>query len=236
MEYIAQNGNRVRLADIAEATQLEKTTVHNFLKTLTALGYVEQEELSPRYQLTSRIHRLCPPEIPVVELKQRFRPILQELTELTGETSYLSVQMGTYFRHELKCEPDRAVRISLELGKEFAMINTAIGKIFMAHSPHLRNILMKDVEPARRARLLEELGGVLKLGYAEDLEDFQPELNCVAVPLFSKDRLVAVIGVSGPAFRFKTEEMRRAIALLKAAAKVPNAAIMKVPAPGTSSI
>ena len=53
LEYISQNGNLVRLSDIANALQIQKTTAHNFLNSLKELGYVEQDELSPRYRLTS---------------------------------------------------------------------------------------------------------------------------------------------------------------------------------------
>lgn len=51
MQYIAQNGNQVRLKDVAEHLQIGKTTAHHFLKSLLELGYLEQDELSPRYRL-----------------------------------------------------------------------------------------------------------------------------------------------------------------------------------------
>lgn len=54
LEYIATNGNTVRLNDIAQALGLQKTTVHNFLAGLKELGYVEQDELTPRYRITSK--------------------------------------------------------------------------------------------------------------------------------------------------------------------------------------
>ncbi|RZK13157.1 MAG: MarR family transcriptional regulator, partial [Flavobacterium sp.] len=46
LEYIATNGNLVRVNDISQALGLQKTTVHNFLTSLKELGYVEQDELT----------------------------------------------------------------------------------------------------------------------------------------------------------------------------------------------
>lgn len=44
--YMAQNGNKVRLQDVADHLQIKKTTTHHFLKSLLELGYLEQDELN----------------------------------------------------------------------------------------------------------------------------------------------------------------------------------------------
>ena len=40
------------------------------------------------------------------------------------------------------------------------------------------------------------------------------EVNCAAIPYYSNNRVVAVLGVSGPAFRFKLPEMLQAITIM----------------------
>ena len=213
--YMAQNGNKVRLQDIAQHLQIEKTTAHHFLKSLLELGYVDQDELSPRYRLSDKMHMLMPPEISVLSLKQRFKSVLQEITDRTGETSYLTVQMGSYIRHELKCDPDRNVRISLELGKEFTVMNSAIGNVFMAYSDHLREHILRTLGEEEKIQFEKRLESVTSNGYADDFERMEKELNCIAVPVFEQKRLVAAIGVSGPAFRFTEEEMQKAIHVIQ---------------------
>ncbi|MDH5826323.1 IclR family transcriptional regulator [Sphingobacterium faecium] len=213
--YISQNGNMVRLQDVADHLQVEKSTAHNLIKSLLELGYVVQDELTPRYQLTDKMYMLIPPKASIHLLKQYYRPILQQITALTQETSYLSIQMGTYIRHEFKCDPERRVRISLELGKEFVLLNSAIGNVFMAYSEHLRDSIMRSLNEEESKQLAEKLDKVVQNGYAEDYERLEKELNCIAVPVFENKRIVAVIGVSGPAFRFKEEEMMKAVAIVK---------------------
>lgn len=210
LAFIAQNGNNARLQDIAQSLNLGKATVHSFLKTLVALGYVEQDILTPRYRVTSKMQFLTPPEVSIHLLKTRYKTILESITSQTGETSYLTVQMGTFIRHELKCEPERSVRISLELGRELDVKNSALGNVFMAHSPDLKNLLLRGVDPAEHAVWEDRLRNVIEKGFAEDYERAEKELHCIAVPVFERERLVAAIGVSGPSYRFGREEMFRA--------------------------
>lgn len=205
LEYIATNGNTVRLNDIAQALGLQKTTVHNFLAGLKELGYIEQDELTPRYRITSKIRHLDFSDIPYQKLRADLRPVMEKLTAESGETSFMAIQMGSYFRYEWKCEPNRSLRISLELGKEFEMKHTAIGKVFMAYSPHLSNSIYKGENEIKLQE--KEMQGVLERGYAMDLEEYEKELNCIAVPYFYKDRIISVIGLSGPAHRFGKKKM-----------------------------
>lgn len=217
LEFIAQNGNNVRLTDISTALNMQKTTAANFLKTLCMLGYVEQDKLTPRYRLTHKMHLLMAPGTDIFALKKKLKPKLEQIMRATGETTYLSVQMGTYFRHELKCEPNKPVRISLELGRDLALLHSATGKIFMAHSVHLQETLLRDLDEQTADTVKERLKLVIKNGYADDFEEHERELNCVALPVFENKRLVATVGISGPAFRFGRNEIQRAIEIIKQA-------------------
>lgn len=215
LEYISSNGNLVRLNDIATALELKRTTVHNFLNSLKELGYIEQDELSPRYRVTPKMQYLMASNVNINSLKLEMRPILEQITVETGETAYLSIQMGMYFRHELISEPNSAIKISLELNKDFEMLHTAIGKIFMAHSQHLKNVLFDKLDSDERKKLETELVLVKQNDCAYDLEEYEKDLNCVAVPLRDHEKIIGVIGVSGPAFRFKDKETNRAIEIIK---------------------
>jgi IclR family KDG regulon transcriptional repressor len=215
LEYIATNGNLVRVNDISQALGLQKTTVHNFLTSLKELGYVEQDELTPRYRITSKVHQLDFSDIPYYELRNNLKPIVERLTAESNETSFMAIQMGSYFRYEWKCEPNRSLRISLELGKEFEMIHTAIGKVFMAYSPHLSNIIHKGLSENEIIAQDSKMKEILDRGYALDLEEYEKELNCIAFPYFYKNRIISVIGLSGPAHRFGEKEMEKIATLFK---------------------
>lgn len=216
LEYIADNGNMVRLNDVAQAMNLNKTTVHNFLDTLKQLGYLEQDELSPRYRITSKIQCLQAPDIALEIIKTELRPILEQITAATKESSYLAIQMGSHYRHELKCEPNRAVRITLTMGRNFEMSSTAIGKVFLTYSKHLQTNQLKYKGEMHYKAIMEEIEIIGSRGYALDVQEYDPDLNCVAVPLFYQRKIIAVLCVSGPSYRFKEPQFLEAIEVIDA--------------------
>lgn len=215
LEYIAANGNLVRVIDIAQALGLQKTTVHNFLSGLKELGYVEQDELTPRYRIAAKINQLDFSDTPYYELRNNLKPVMEQLTVESNETSFMAIQMGSYFRYEWICEPSRSLRIMLELGREYAMRHTAIGKVFMAYSPHLSNNIYKGLTANEIIAQDKEMQDILERGYALDLEEYEKELNCVAIPYFYKNRLISVIGLSGPAHRFDKKKMETMVETFK---------------------
>lgn len=208
LEYIAANGNFVRVNDVAKALELEKTTAYGFINSLKQLGYLEQDEISPRYRITSKLECLYSPSFSLFQLKTELRPVLEKLTSLTGESSYLAVQMGAYYRHELKCEPNRAVKITLNMGKDYEMTTTAIGKSFLTYSEHLQKNLLKS---EKSDALIQEIAEIKHGGYALDVQAYDPDLNCVATPIFFNGKVIAVLCVSGPSFRFKEPEFKVAL-------------------------
>jgi DNA-binding IclR family transcriptional regulator len=54
-----------------------------------------------------------------------------------------------------------------------------------------------------------ELARILTEGYALDLEEAEPGLNCVALPLRLQGRVVAALGVAAPASRLPKTALRR---------------------------
>ncbi|GEJ43608.1 IclR family transcriptional regulator [Chryseobacterium sp. ON_d1] len=216
LEYVAQNGNNVRLQDVANSLDMKKNTVHSFFKTFTELGYMEKNDGTPRYRINSNIKNLIPPSADVFKLKQYFRPILKKITEKTGETSYLTVQKGSSICHELICEPDRNVKISLEPGKDTHLKNSALGNIFITYSMHLKKMVSGENCSKEDLRLLnEKIAFIQQNGFAIETEQFKKGQNCIAVPIFEGMRLVAAIGISGSSDTFNQHEMFKAVRLIQ---------------------
>jgi IclR family KDG regulon transcriptional repressor len=183
--------------------------------TLKELGYIEQDELTPRYRITYKFQCLYSPDVSLFQIKKELKPVLENITQITKETSYLAIQMGSYFRHELKCEPNRSVRISLELGKEYEMTTTAIGKVFLSYSDHLQNSLIRFNDDHFNEQLKQDVAAIRENGYALDIQQYEPDLNCLAVPVFHQRKVIAVVCVSGPSYRFGEPEINSAFSKLR---------------------
>ncbi|MCV6037850.1 IclR family transcriptional regulator C-terminal domain-containing protein, partial [Escherichia coli] len=74
---------------------------------------------------------------------------------------------------------------------------SAIGKVFLSFDDELRRTLR--LENQISPTLETELNQVVLSGYALDLEEAEPNLNCLAIPLYLDGKVVAVAGVSGAA-------------------------------------
>jgi len=69
------------------------------------------------------------------------------------------------------------------------MKHTAIGKVFMAYSPHLSKSIYNGVNENEIKLQENEMQDILDRGYAMDPEEYEKELNCRAVPYFVKTGL-----------------------------------------------
>ena len=213
LELIAENGGSMRLSEIATTLSLNRTTVHNLLDTLKKLGYLEQEEGSVRYKITSKASLLTGPDCSVLQIRALLNERMQKIACLLDETVFMAMQTGTYFHYDKSWLPDSKRGLPIGLGKDEQMFHTAVGKVFMAFSPSLCNSLRKYYPGVINSAKKEELNEIHKKHYAIDLEKYQPGLNCIAFPIIHKNKILTVIGTFGPSSRLNKNKLEQAILL-----------------------
>lgn len=197
LEKIAASGGAARLADLSAQLELKKSTLHGLLNTLAALGYVTRQ--GTHYALGLRLRDIAQPLADADEqLRETFAPALLKMAKLSGETCYLAVPCGTReYLYIDAVEGSNNLRVASPRGRREGLTTSAIGKIFLANEPTL-------VRSLRRANLLpanldQELDAIYEQGYALDLEEAEPGLNCLALPLRRQGSIVAALGVAAPA-------------------------------------
>ncbi len=207
LEAIAAAGGEARLADLADQLNLHKSTLHGLLNTLAAMGYVSRQGV--RYALGLRLRGIAQPLADAdAALRSAFAPALNAIAERSDETCYLAVPCGTReYLYIDALEGNGSLRAASPRGRREGLTTSAIGKVFLAHDPLL-------VRSLRRASLMppgleQELTGIVEQGYALDLEEAEPGLNCLALPLRRQGRVVAALGVAGPSWRLRKAALRR---------------------------
>ncbi|MDT3720676.1 IclR family transcriptional regulator [Pseudomonas oryzihabitans] len=206
LEAIAAAGGEARLVDLSVQLGLNKSTLHGLLNTLAAMGYVSRH--GTRYALGLRLREVAQPLADAdATLRMAFAPALAELARRSGETCYLAVPCGTReYLYIDAVEGNGSLRVASPRGRREGLTTSAIGKVFLAHDPGL-------VRSLRRAGLLptaleKELQTINAAGYALDLGEAEPGLNCLALPLRREGRVVAALGVAGPAHRLRKSVLR----------------------------
>ncbi|WP_312608974.1 IclR family transcriptional regulator [Agrobacterium pusense] len=207
LEIIAREGGAASLKHIAERTGLGKTTAHNILKTLDELGYVRRRVGDTRYHLGGRILNLARIAGDDSALRVRLRPALEAIAKKTGETVYLAVPSGdeTYYLDMI--ESGQTLRTTCRVGERERLEGSAIGSVFLAFMPGLGKRVLATRANALGPDVRSEVDKVERVGFALDLETYQPGLHCVAVPWREGGEVRAAIGLSGPSTRLPRDQL-----------------------------
>ncbi len=94
LETVARSPDGIGLADLSRTLGLHSSTTFHIAKTLLTLGYLRQVEQSRFYRIGRPLFALASAALDEVELISAARPVLAELANATGETSYFGVMSG----------------------------------------------------------------------------------------------------------------------------------------------
>lgn len=216
LEILARRG-AAGVSDIAEEMGVHKSTASRLLASLDQRGMVQQNSERGKYQLGFSILRLANSIPANLSLVREARPVLEQLAEQYKETVNLAVMRSNYAVNVDQARGPATLATYDWIGSLTPLHATSSGKVLLAalSSDQRQKILKETRLPSQtaktitsRQKLEKELLEVAAAGYATVYEEFEIGLNAIAAPI--RDHLGTVIGsvsISGPAFRFKPEEM-----------------------------
>lgn len=220
---LLQTLNRQRVASIKQlhdATGLPKPTIVRLLKTLSAMGYVANDQRQGGYSVTSLVRALScgfhgdPLVVEAgrawaIDLTRRFKwPVAIAVLDENAMT----VRFSTI--------PDSPISpFHGTVGSRLSLVSRGLGRAYLAFCPAAeRNILLrilsssKDPEDAtarRPAALLRSLQPIRRQGFAERDPAVEPKSSStLAVPVMEGDRVLATLGLT-----YFTSAMTRAQAV-----------------------
>jgi len=194
---------------------LDKSSVFRLLTTLMKHGLVRQEDNRKTYQLGYAIYSLAAALHDQIKLTEIVSPFLKKLTILTHENAHLAVRSGLKAVFIDRERATKTISANTNIGDTEELYCTAVGKSLvcgMDHQDLLR--LFEDVQLTRYTDRtivdLEVLAGELiatsKRGYAIDDGEYEPNVVCIAAPIYNFERSVeASIGISGPRERIEAQ-------------------------------
>jgi DNA-binding IclR family transcriptional regulator len=205
LRLLAGGERRLGLSDIASSLGLAKGTAHGILRTLQQEGFVEQDDVSGRYQLGAELLRLGTTYLDVHELRARALVWTDDLARSSGESVHLGVlhQHGVLIVHHV-FRPDDSRQV-LEIGAMQPLHSTALGKVLSAYDPVAHSeVLEADRKPftERTVSELADFEHVLDVtrarGYAADVEETWEGVASIAAPIHDRRRMpVGAVGITG---------------------------------------
>jgi DNA-binding IclR family transcriptional regulator len=206
----------IRLVDLVKASGYQRPTVHRLLVTLQAHGFVSKDRNSGGYRLGGRLIALGAQAYGSRDLRSLIRPYMLELSEKTGVLVRLAILDNDEVIHIEQVDSHQGIHPYSRLGWQGKMHCSGLGKAMMAFGgPEVRKqAIDSGLEPRTDwsitdvARLDKDLEETRARGYSIDNREFEPELRCVASPIFDyAHRVVAAISVSGAISRVTEENM-----------------------------
>lgn len=207
------------VSELSDHLDVPKSTVHDYLNTLTKTGYVVKDgsdysigfrflELGERLCHNTTLIQVADPELK--KLAESTKEHVTLIAEENGEGVIIATERG-----------GQAVNLSIFRGMRLTMHSTAPGKAILAHQPTERVEEILDTHGMKsyteytitcRETLHEELEEIRNQGYALDDEERIYGMRSVATPIVDRSNTVhGAITVSGPTQRITDEQFTGSI-------------------------
>jgi DNA-binding IclR family transcriptional regulator len=210
------------LTEISEAIDLNTSTTFRLVASLEYHRYLSRDEESGKYMLGLACLELAKSFQEGHALSRVAAPDLEALRDDVRETVHLAVLDGADVVYLQKLPGLHAIGLlESRVGGRLPAYCTGLGKVLLAHADprYVRELVegslltrftphtITDVD-----ELMDQLATIRERGYALDGGEHEPDVRCVAVPIFGRNGgIPAAISVAGPASRMEPLEENRAV-------------------------
>ena len=215
VDALAEQEESSSLKLLAEKTQLHASTAHRILNDLVACRMVERGD-GGTYRLGLKLLELGNLVKARLSVRDAAQSPMRALHKLTGETINLSVRQGDEIVYVDRAYSERSgMQVVRAIGGRAPLHLTSVGKLFLASddpsqvrayvtrtglSGHTRNSITE------LSKLEDELNQVRRLGNAQDNEELELGVSCVAAAILDDTgKLVAGLSLSAPTDRIQAD-------------------------------
>jgi IclR family KDG regulon transcriptional repressor len=199
------------LTDLSSDLKLSASTTYRLLVTLENRAFVEHNSQNGSYSLGVACLDLGTVFLSHLDLRDRVLPVLEALREECRETVHLAIldrnKIEVIYLEKLEGLLPIVVMGSRVGGRAPAHC-TGLGKCLLAYEP---DSMVRELQSKTNMRactpntitdvdeLLAEFASIRKQGYAIDNVEHEPDVMCVAAPVWNhRQTVVGAISVTGP--------------------------------------
>ena len=218
--YVREHADRDRgvpLGTLAEALSLNKSTILRLTGPLIEEHLLDRDRGTGWFRLGHGALRLGQAYLSTLDLRGIAVEHLRRLQREVGETVHLTVWEGPDIFYVDKVENETNVRMASRVGSRAPAYCTASGKAMLAWLPEetIRQVVEAGLHPITARTISDEpqlradLTRTRARGYSIDDRENEPEVRCVAAPIFDHTgEVAAALSVSGLTSRMTVARIR----------------------------
>jgi len=205
------------VSELARSLEMPKSAVHRTLTTLTRTGLVRKDPGTAKYRLGPRAIDIGFAAIDHGDVRSAALPIMRCATELTGETTTLSLLVDRERFYAAQVESPHDVRMTVEVGLRAPLYAGASGRALLAaldpealaeYLDSVELVQLTDRTIPTVAELRSALEDVRRAGYAVSRGERDPWAASVAAAFRDRDGgVLGSLSICGPLGRFEAESV-----------------------------
>lgn len=178
----------VQLSELAQVLDVPLSSTHDLLRSMVAAGLF-QFDRDKQYRVGPTFLRLALKAVDSVDVRTVARPHLQKLVRTVQHDAYLAVRVGDVVTYVERIPGLNRAGLDITLGDPIPLHSSAVGKLFAALSPDLREGVMS----AERVRYtVHTITDAAHLGKA--LDDIRER----TVSISHEETISGIIGLAVP--------------------------------------
>lgn len=227
LQTVGENPDGLRVTTLADQLNVPRSAMYELIHTLRGFGAVD---VSPDGRVTLGVftYWLGMQYADVNDFSKFAREEAENLRDECNETVQVGVLEGTEVVYVAKADSKHDLRLVSAVGRRLPAQVTALGKAMLStmSSEELTELFaetkferMTPQSIGSLAELKKQLSEIqLRNGMATDDRESNPDVRCVAWPIYGASGVVGGISISVPVNRAYDTEMERLSRLLKQSA------------------
>ncbi len=221
LELLAQHGEGMELAAMADTLGIPRSAVHRLLTDLVRLGYVRQTRGHGDYLLTTKLVSMGLSYLSNSGIVDIAQPLLNRLAEVSGELVRLSVVDGERLTWVARAQGARqGLRYDPDMGSDARLSCSSSGWAWLStlSDDEALALMVKqglgkpeDFGPAAPANLqaaMQAVQATRERGYSLTTDTYTAGLSALSVPVrFAGQPAFGVLTIAGPTVRLTPERM-----------------------------
>jgi DNA-binding IclR family transcriptional regulator len=192
IELLSTKSKPASQSRIAVELNRSSSEVFRMLSCLVDRGYVARSVSGDGFIMTMKLHRLAA-NWPLTEiLIEAALPEMHHLAERAGQSVHLGVYSAGRLVVAAEAQSSNPVSISVKIGSNYSLLNTASGRVLLAWQPtlladHWIRESETNLTPKKKREIDDYLRGIRERGHEFSNSDIMHGLTDISFPILNTD-------------------------------------------------